>query len=141
MIRYILHLILLSLLFLILNWKLQIVYLVSWNTCSSKIFNIKISYLSIKCFLNLISFLRIEDIKFNGRINISPKHLELIKIIKILIKHLYKSFVSYISYNFLFIDLFLAKYGGFVNINELSKFGGSNIVSCLIIKSFLGSIS
>ena len=70
--------------------------------------------------------------KFKGTIKIPPKQL---LFISICIKHLYKSFVLYLSYKYLSFDLFLAKYGGFVNINDLSRFiGGSNIVSCLIIR-------
>ena len=55
--------------------------------------------------------------------------------IKISIKHLYKSFILYLSNNSFSFDLFLAKYGGLVNINELFIFGGFNNLS------FLGSIS
>ena len=85
-----------------------------------------------------ISFLRTEHIKFNGIISIPPKQsFE----IKISIKHLYKSFVLYLSNNKELFDLFLAKYGGLVIINEFLILGGCNIVSCLIIISFLGSIS
>ena len=89
-----------------------------------------ILYFDINFFLKSISFLRIEHIKFNGTIKIPPKHSFKIKIS---IKHLYKSFVLYLSNNSLSFDLFLAKYGGLVNINELLISGGSNIVFFLII--------
>ena len=83
-----------------------------------------ILYFDINFFLKSISFLRIEHIKFNGTSKMPPKHSFKIKIS---MKHLYKSFVLYLSNNSLSFDLFLAKYGGLVNINELTAFFNFNI--------------
>ena len=68
--------------------------------------------------------------KFKGTIKIPPKQSF---DIKISIKHLYKSLVLYLLNNSFSFDLFLAKYGGLVNMNELFIFGGFNNVSLLII--------
>ena len=56
-------------------------------------------------------------------------------------KHLYKSFVLYLSNTVLSAHLFRARYGGFVIMNASLKSGGNRSVSRSIIPSFLGSIS
>lgn len=85
-----------------------------------------ISYLVKNWCLKRISFLRILQKKFNGTISIPPK---LLLVVKICIKHLYKSLQLYLSNKVLLVVLFRAKYGGLVITYLLLKSGGSSNVS------------